>query len=105
MFFDLGLDKNGAFFRIKSGGQIIKSRIVDCGLEFGSVIRNGHRVQVNNGKNAVVIRVILEFNPVFNRAQIIADVNRARRLYPRKHNFSFAGHDTLYYGNFSFRLQ
>ena len=74
-------------FRVESRRQIVENRVVNCGLEMEGVIRDGHCVKVDNEENAVVIGIILKFSPIFNRAQIIADMYRTRRLYSRKHNF------------------
>ncbi|TSC93312.1 MAG: hypothetical protein CEN91_247, partial [Candidatus Berkelbacteria bacterium Licking1014_85] len=47
------------------------------------VIINCNRMIVNNRKNAVIR--VLQIHPIFNRAQIVSNMDFSRRLNPRKY--------------------
>ena len=78
VFGDERLLEDDGFLRVEAGGEIV-------GDDFDGVLRDGGSVGVVGGEGvpvgdeveAVVIWIVLQANPVFQRAEIVADVEFA----------------------------
>ena len=78
-FGHVGLNEDDALFRVDAGSQPVQGHFQDIRLNLGHVPRvfnGGQGVDVNNAVDAAV--VLLEFDPVFQGAQIVAQVKLSR---------------------------
>ena len=67
-----GLHHDGAILGVDSGGEIEGGDLIDFGAQFGRILIDCDGVQVHDTENALV--VVLDANPVFERAEVISDV-------------------------------
>ena len=79
----LGLDKDNGLLRVNAGRQPVQGHFVDVGLNVGHVRRvfnGGQGVDVNDAVDAAV--VLLQVHPVFQRPQVIAQVQPPGGAHP-----------------------
>ena len=66
-------------FGVDAGGQVERGDLLDFGAQFGGVLVHGDGVQVHDAENALV--VVLDADPVLQRAEIISDVQVSGGLH------------------------
>ena len=76
------LDKDGCRVRINAGGKVHPCGVDDVPTQLLRLLRDRDGMQVHNAKNCTVIA--LQRDPIFDRTEIISDVNDPARLNPRK---------------------
>ena len=75
---DVALDEDRALRGVEPGGHVVEGGVPNpLGQEL-RVVRDGDRVEVDDGKEAVV--VVHQADPVLDSAEIVADMDRAARL-------------------------
>ena len=79
VFGNRGLDEDRALLRIEPGGEPAERHVVDPPRHLGRGIVLRHRVEVHDGEDAGML--VLEAHPVLQGAEIVADVQLARRLH------------------------
>src|ERR1700704_2186397 len=78
VFGDLRLQKDDAFLRVETGGQVVDhdlDAVLGDGAGVGVVA--GQRVPVGDEVETVEGRIVLQADPVLQRAEIVADVQAA----------------------------
>ena len=74
-----GLHHDGAVLGVDAGGQIERGDLVDLGAQFRGILVDGDGVQVHDAENALVI--VLDADPVLERAEVISDVKISGGLH------------------------
>ena len=75
--------------RIDTRGEKQRGKFADLGAQFIGLLINRDRVQIDDAEDAFVI--VLDPDPVSERAQIIADVQVAGRLHARQNAWNHEG--------------
>ena len=75
---DHALVEDDAALGVDAGGDIGGGHLAGRLAQFARVLRQGQRVQVDDAEDAVVI--VLQRDPVADRAEIIAEMQIAGRL-------------------------
>jgi hypothetical protein len=65
-------------FGIDAAGEEERGDLIDLGAQFGRVLVDRDGVQIDDAEDRLI--VILEVDPVLERAEVIADVEVAGRL-------------------------
>ena len=81
-FFDFGLPVNGAFGRVQPHGQPVHHHVAHVFVDARSVgVVAGQRVPVGHEEKG--LRLVLHGHPVFERSEIMSDVQRTRGPHTR----------------------
>src|ERR1017187_4297698 len=88
---DGGLYHDGAGLRVDTSGQIDGGDLPNLGAKLGGFLENGEGVQVDDAEDALVL--VLDADPIFERAEVIPDVEIAGRLH--------AGEDSCFHGKWN----
>ena len=83
---DGGLHHDGAGLGVDARGQVERGDLADLGAQLGGRLVKRNGVQVDDAENALVI--VLDSHPVFERPQIISDVQISGRLHAGKDSCS-----------------
>src|ERR1035438_6148127 len=85
---DGGLYHDGAGLRVDAGGQIDGGDLRNLGAKLRGFLENSDGVQVDDAEDAFVL--VLDADPIFERAEVIPNVEIAGRLH--------AGEDSCFHG-------
>ncbi len=83
----VGLDEEDAAVQIKAAGDVDAGGVEDLLLHVGRVAIDDHGVIVYDAKDAVI--VVQHAGPVFDRSQIVTDVDSAAGLDTAKYLWVF----------------
>src|SRR5712672_173486 len=90
MFGDLRLQKDDALLRIETGGQVVDHDLdAVLGDSAGVGVVAGQRVPVGYEVEAVVRRIVLQADPILQRAEIVADVQPAGGAHAADYSLCF----------------
>ena len=93
MFGHLRLIENNMLARVDAGGNKRGGNFARIVAQFGWVLKHGDGMQVDHAIKTWML--ILQGHEIFDRTQIIAQVQVPRRLNPGKHPCSMCWHDSL----------
>ena len=87
---DAGLHHQRGRLRIDAAGDEQSGDFADFGPQFGRLLIDGDGMQIDHAKDA--FEVVLQPDKVLDCPEIIADVEVAGRLHPRK--YACLGHES-----------
>src|ERR1700757_2961349 len=95
VFGDEGLEKNGGLRWIEAGGEVVEGDLEGIFRDDGGVrVIAGEGVPVGNEVEALVVGIVLEFDPVLEGAEKMADVETAGGAHAGENAFGGGGQES-----------